>query len=881
MKRVLIFFLFLIFINEVLASVKVNDYTFNNSYVPKENIAGKIDLTIKNEEIDSELTSNRGDKIVFKDFLDLNNAEYFCYPNDCLKNYNVLSGSEEESFTISFDEDVYIGFVLKGNNVEISQIYFSAQSNFYSSTENPLKINFFEENLWEYDKFSKENFNLKKWGCFDDKESVIGPFIRTASYCELIYLSETNSIFAGTLVDKEDNKGLKMSVYTEQGYFIGDCSFNPLIDDGCKVNADKGEVFPAGKYQVCVGAVHPTDYHIYEESKGVNCGFVYSAGPESSTKDYGIFARTAKYADSSSFNSQDINFEDYIAGANYIISQRYDGNCSAGCVLPLVISGIPQNLRIDNIIIDYSKEGEDYIERKIYKIEPVSALVNFDGILDLELTGFKANSEGKYKIYFGDKRLFEEEIELLPAPIINSFYPLNPPAGIPITFYVDVEFEGSLESLEYKWDFDGEVLRTKTNYVIYAFPEIKDYPVSVEVTKGNLTSKKSFLVETISPRDAVNFLLIQRKKSLEQIISYIDGLSEWYKEELKRKLNISIYEEILDNLEQEGDKAVSDNDFLEIAKEIYSFDFYKEIYTESGVIPIFVTQMSDINPEAVAIISKETLPYNPDDYKEQIIAWQRQNIDVNSEYKKIVFTRESGRQEVFRYFVINLKSNSDEESFFVINAPKEKLSFKDGSEIKSVGGSSGISLSGNERKVVEFYYFDSEEISFFVSPKLSSILTEEDINKSCNFNLVCEPESGENWENCRSDCKPRSRALFYFIIGLLIMLVVYILMQLWYKKHYEDYLFGKDRSQIYNLLMFVANARARGIKDSQIIKSLKQQGWNSEKIRYIIKKSYGKNVGMIEVIPFSRISSFIRNRKAKRNAGVQNNYIGRPSDFNS
>jgi hypothetical protein len=78
--------------------------------------------------------------------------------------------------------------------------------------------------------------------------------------------------------------------------------------------------------------------------------------------------------------------------------------------------------------------------------------------------------------------------------------------------------------------------------------------------------------------------------------------------------------------------------------------------------------------------------------------------------------------------------------------------------------------------------------------------------------------------------------------------------------------------------MYVANSRARGISDKEIVRALKKQGWNSEKINYIMKKSYGKNVGMIEIIPFSKISALSRNRKAKQN--LINNPSERVVNFN-
>ena len=36
---------------------------------------------------------------------------------------------------------------------------------------------------------------------------------------------------------------------------------------------------------------------------------------------------------------------------------------------------------------------------------------------------------------------------------------------------------------------------------------------------------------------------------------------------------------------------------------------------------------------------------------------------------------------------------------------------------------------------------------------------------SCNYNLVCEEEYGENSINCRSDCKPVTEAVIYVFLA--------------------------------------------------------------------------------------------------------------------
>jgi len=67
--------------------------------------------------------------------------------------------------------------------------------------------------------------------------------------------------------------------------------------------------------------------------------------------------------------------------------------------------------------------------------------------------------------------------------------------------------------------------------------------------------------------------------------------------------------------------------------------------------------------------------------------------------------------------------------------------------------------------------------------------------------------------------------------------------------------------------MYVTNAKARGLEDEKIGAELRTKGWSSERVSYVIRKSNGKAVKMIEIIPIERVAAWLRNRKAR--AGVK------------
>ena len=92
-------------------------------------------------------------------------------------------------------------------------------------------------------------------------------------------------------------------------------------------------------------------------------------------------------------------------------------------------------------------------------------------------------------------------------------------------------------------------------------------------------------------------------------------------------------------------------------------------------------------------------------------------------------------------------SRSDSESYFVINKPFSELYFNENVGARKAGDATSIILGAGEEKTFEFYYKDGSRGSFFVSPRLSSLVTEADIDTSCNFNEICEESLGENPDN--------------------------------------------------------------------------------------------------------------------------------------
>jgi len=861
MKKLWVILFLFLFCSFSSASINVYNYSIQEDYFLEETIKGDINLSINNGRYDDEIFFGK-QSAKLETFLRDNGAVFNCSPSDCSMSYDFSSKENDKIFDIDYLKNSFVGFVLYGENVVLDSISFKVESDFVRGNLKPLSIEFFEEENWNFNVFSDEYLG-KRWGCFNPVFKQEGSLIGNSFYCETIGIEDSGTLRVGADVIGSGDADLKMTVYPESGTGVSwECSYNPNSDSGCEVSPDLGDIFSAGDYYVCVGATSLTDYRIYEESKGETCGFVYDSGLDS-VKDYGIFAQGAKYENASYIGDLEFS-DDILYAANDLITSRYDGNCLDGCVLPLKFSGVSQNARVYDVNLVYTKNGEWDSDNSVYNLQKSAAEVDFNGSLDLGLLGFVALKAGDFIIKLGEDVLFEGNMSILPSPVILSVSPLNPPASVPINFYTLIDY-GRNDSLIYNWDFgDGKKGVSSVPFITHTYDELKNYSLSLNVSAGgNLTSHKTFNINTISPEVAVGKGLNDKMTALDKVRLTVNGLPSWFSGVLKKTLKLDILKSDLERLEKERNNSVNAENFRKVAIDLYSLDLPVVVGANSFDVPFLMTELSDIDVEPVAIISGKGSASN-DEYTNPVLTWQSENIDASFSKKQFFVSYWSDRTEdLLSVYSFKVKSRYDRESYFVINKLFEKLYFKESVGARKAGDATVISLKAGEEKEFEFYYEGGEDVGFFVSPKLSSLVIEANINEDCNFNFICEKDKGENPDNCRTDCKPIGKAVLYFILGFILLLCIYTGLQVWYKKRYEGYLF-KDKTQMYNLLMFVTNARARGLTDLRIEAELRKKGWSSERVNYIIKKSRGDKMGMFEIIPVEKIMAYFRNLKAKR-----------------
>jgi hypothetical protein len=161
----------------------------------------------------------------------------------------------------------------------------------------------------------------------------------------------------------------------------------------------------------------------------------------------------------------------------------------------------------------------------------------------------------------------------------------------------------------------------------------------------------------------------------------------------------------------------------------------------------------------------------------------------------------------------------------------ENLIFEKDYSITEFDGYKYLELNNGAENIV---FSTTEDVDFvslpiFISPSLSEITI-------IQWSAFDESGNLKKW------------IIFTIIaVGVLLMtFVVWIILQVWYKRKYENYLF-KDRNNLYNLITYVKTSKEKKMTDKDIEENLKKAGWTQEQLRYVMRKFAGKNTGMPEI----------------------------------
>jgi hypothetical protein len=217
-------------------------------------------------------------------------------------------------------------------------------------------------------------------------------------------------------------------------------------------------------------------------------------------------------------------------------------------------------------------------------------------------------------------------------------------------------------------------------------------------------------------------------------------------------------------------------------------------------------------------------------YASAVLGWGVQNVDITLGYRKITASFENHDEPLLNTFEIDItKKSGSEGDPYVILKDMEGLTFAGDYSQQEKSGYFYFPLIQESKQII---FSTTEDVDFidlplFVSPEISQL----------SIVGFVDPfdESG----------KLKKWILFSLIILLLIIvgMVFWIILHAWYKKKYENYLF-KNKNNLYNLFTWIGNAKKRGLDEGKLRTQLGKAGWNSEQLRYAMRKYSGKKTGM-------------------------------------
>lgn len=849
------------FAHGVLAEFQHYNNTIKTNYFGGESLQGAIKIKFDKMPASTEITSNFGGNITLIELLKKQNfaegKEYNCSTLNCLSDYVKSSSSNIFSLSLQENSAKIIGFVISGKDVEIDKIDMLITSNTDKSCIRDLLVDVTNNKsaFLQSRSYIKENCEPVKKGCFDDglDESAYQlAELGNNDYCENITLAPAPAYNAGArIVNSSSGTGdIKIKMSDISGIEYGSCILPKHSEKvqtlSCIINHTG--VFTKD-YFVCISSSGGS-YKTRFEQSGRICG-TDQISENKFEKDYEIFAQTMKFdypvinVGSELFSK--INGGVFAEYVNDYISERYKSDCSFnGCFIPFSISGRAQELIFGNPKIKY-RQGLTVVENdKLYLLEMRDAVVS-SGVLTLELekTGFTMplqTNQDTLQIYIGGKALLDKPMAI---KVVSGFsfevVPRFALIGNPTTFIAFTSDNATITNSV--WNFgDGNFGNSSGSSVSYLYGRAGEYNVEVSVQKADgKSAKKTFSVLVGDAKSSAKTLLERYNGLVSGLKNSMAGFPEWIKKEINKKFDLANLDASLTKLHNEFSVASTDESYANLVDKLLKLDVPLTVaYRETGNFPLSL----GLEGIDLSYIEELTSKKADDKLKEKIINWIDENYNAMVKKEVVSLLRENKKEDLANVFSINLKPKKSfgGSAYLIIDYPLDAIVFRQDYGQKSVGSGSYIPLSGNKEENIEFVIPGSE-----IEVKQLGAYIGSEGAFSANENIISGNES----------FKFGKFLLWIFVLGA-GLLGVYLVLQTWYKKYYENYLFQR-KDDMYNLISFVKNSRTARLDEGTIRANLRKAGWSGEQITYAFNKLDGKRV-LVWEIPIFKI---LENRRVQ------------------
>ncbi|MEK6888755.1 MAG: PKD domain-containing protein [Nanoarchaeota archaeon] len=868
----------ILLISPALANVKIQSENLKRLYSGGDTITGIIKVNITNEPANNQVVTNFKGNITLIELIRANNlAEGINY--NC-SIYGCNAGYEDEGSvnTLSVDSSSaeFVGFKLnRADRIDSLDVVISSDSGPSCSPQLSIDVLGKEEYRLHNTNYTSERCGSKNYGCFDlsraDKKVEIG----SEGVCEQMELWPAPAYeISAKITNSTGTTGIiKAELLDEQGGVygaVGECEMPLQKESVEELKCTIGNpIMERKNYTVCISA-SGGNYKINAEDSGRICGSARTNLGFGFSFDYEVSAQALEY-DEVNFSLNDAFGRAY-GGleigqiADDYLNEIYGGNCSDGCYIPLLItSNLDQNIDFSRPKAEYFFQGNKLSEETFYSLEKKDAVINAKNMeLDLEKAEFTIplnSSENKLRIFVGGSKIYNDIAINITKGFDFDIIPKFALIGIQTEY--SILTNDNISKTEWKFG-NSAVKQSNGKSITNRIDEGGEYTLEVKATNTRgAVSIKNIKVIVGDPEESLKQLINQSETGIKKIEEYLNTLPQWAKSKISEKIELEkLKSEVITvkNVDNAGDE----NKTIALIDRISALNIPISIKeSDKGSLPLALG-FSNINTKYIEKISaSEISDAQREEFTNNLLFWIDENYAPLVEFKVIEKNTASGPEPLVTQISVTLNKKKEElsESYLIIDYPIENIYFAEdygAIEIVSDETSTGTYILANEENKIEFMVsgkVEFSELGMYISPVVSDI---------------------GSYANIDFEKKQFPAGLLTFWVAILIIcaLVVYIILQEWYKRHYENYLF-RNKDDLYNLMNFIYNTRKGSITEQEMKKKLLSNGWSGEQISYTAKKLDGKRTGMFE-IPIFR---FFEQKKIKEEMEKRQNIGNRSGRF--
>ncbi|MEK6926940.1 MAG: hypothetical protein AABX11_00760 [Nanoarchaeota archaeon] len=883
-KKGIVLVLVIILIQFAGASLKLHNESITGNYNPGQNISGEISVNISGESLNGDLTSNLGGRIkLFKLMQDAgleSGEDYSCSIYDCGRKYTTTGSNLADQFVLS-DKRV-IGFLVQGKAISIENIELGIVSDAAPSCSEQLNLDFLDkgDRMIYNNRYYLDTCGTKDYSCFDGVASgaedpvIIQP---GDELCERVTMGNSPAYVLGaSVMNSTKGKGtLTMRLYNSEMQHLDECIIPTISknveETGCIVDY----VFREPKeYYACIASTGG-EYKIRVDRSGEICGS-NNLQEGIGSYDYEIFAQKMKY---DVFNATlkkefELNYEDdfkqyvndFLLGKYGAGTKEYTINCTTGCIIPIGMNpgNLSQQINLTSRRILYKDEGNTRESNKLYVLNSEESLLSGNRVrLDLSYAPFGLPNSGK------NIKLI---ISYNGVPLLNKYlnisdvfeFNVNPKFAYP---GIEARFvaSGTINATKIIWTIEGVQSETTLPEKRHTFSNTGEYSMNVQyfISDGR-SINRNFTINVENVSDAFKMVVNQSEGRLNNINYRLSLLPENIRNYLSNKLNISSKGEIVNLIKVKVNQNLTNDEFIRNINLLNELNLPLNItYSTEANTPLIIgTQNLDIN--LISQISNiELTAEEIENNTNSIVYFGNKYFGQNKVLSRTIRIELQGGQteNVLTYFSIDLNRQEGigNKTYLLINYPIEQINFlEEYSPQKIELGEENSATAIDISKISKVDFFLESDYTF---EQLGVYVAEKIVGKA----TYVAPKL------------PLKKLIFYIAMFIFGFLVLYIIIQEWYKKRYQNYLF-RNNDDLYNLFSFINNSRIGGVYDGNTRDRLRGFGWSGEQLNYAFKKIDGKKTGMWEIPIFKFFEQRkIRREIAKRQGFGQNTrFIKRP-----